>query len=89
MSSPSISLGDLFSLVLLVLEMSDFSISLIDFVEDSVKRHDSLHEWSWDPSGEEANEDIVVHDVGVGNVALEGQDVTLSEGENCPFFLVI
>ena len=61
----------------LVLEMSDFSISLIDFVEDGVKRHDSLYEWSWNPSGEEANEDIVVCNVDVDNVALEDQDVTL------------
>ena len=44
LGSPSTSLGNLVSMVPLVLKVCGFSIPLVDFVRDSVKGYDSLHE---------------------------------------------
>ena len=59
-------------MILLVLEMNGFGVPIVDFVGDSVKGHDSLHEWSRDSSGEETDKDIMVHDASMGSVALKG-----------------
>ena len=72
LSSPSTSLGYLFCLVPIVLEMSGLDIPFINFVRDSVKGHDPFHEWCGNPSSKETNKDVVVHDASMGDIALEG-----------------
>ena len=72
LGSPPTSLGNLFDMVPLVLEVNSFQVPVINFVWHSVEGHDSFHEWGRDPGSKEANEDIVVHDASVSGVAPEG-----------------
>ena len=44
MSSPSALLDDVFSAIPLVLEVCGFSVSVVDFIQDYVERHDLLYE---------------------------------------------
>ena len=46
LSGPSILLGDLFSVIPLVLEVGGFHVPVINFIWDCAKGHDLLHEWS-------------------------------------------
>ena len=77
LNGPSTLLSDLFDVVPLVLEMGSLGIPVIDFIWDGVKRRDPLHEQGRDSGSKEADEDIVVHDINIDNVALECGDVTL------------
>ena len=68
---PPASLSDLLSMIPLVLEVSRFRVPVVDFIWDSIKRHDLLHERGGDSSGEEADQDIMVHDTGMSGVTLK------------------
>ena len=59
-------------MVPLVLEVDGFGVLVINFVWYSIKGHDLLHEWGGDSSSEETDQDVMVHDAGVGGVALKG-----------------
>ena len=72
LSGPSALLSNLVHTVPLVLEISGLGLSLIDFIRDSVKGHDPLHKQSRDSDSEEADEHIVISNVSVGDIALEG-----------------
>ena len=71
LGGPSTALRNLISLVSLVLEMSGFGVPLVDLVKDSVKGYDPLHEGYRDSGGKETDEDIIVYDASVGNIALK------------------
>ena len=81
---PPALLGDLLHTVPLVLEMDCFGVPVVNLFWYSVERHDAFHERGRDSSGEETDQDIVVHDAGVGGVALEGGDVTFQQGGELP-----
>ena len=51
--------------------MSHLCVLLVDFTKDNVERHDPLHKRSGNPDDKEADENIVVCDVSMGNVTLE------------------
>ena len=72
LGSPSTFLGDLFCMVLLVLEVNCLGVLLIDFVRDGIKGHNLFHEWGRNSGSEETNEDVVVRDAGMGDIILEG-----------------
>ena len=57
--------------------MSGFCVPVVNFVGDSVKGYDVLHEWGGNSGGKETYEDVMVHDASVGNVTLESWDVAL------------
>ena len=76
LNRPSALLGNSFSMVPLILGMGSFRVSVVNFIWDCVERHSLLHEQHGDSSGKEADEDMMVHDAGMGGVTLEGQDVT-------------
>ena len=88
LSRPSTSLSDLLSTIPLVLEVSRLSVPFIDFVGNSVKGHDLLHERGGDSCGEETDQDIMVRDAGTGGVALECRDVTLERRGVLPILSV-
>ena len=52
---PSTSLGNLFSAILLVLEVGCLEVPVVDFIWDGVKRHDPLHERGGDSGSKEAD----------------------------------
>ena len=87
LGSPSTLLGNLLCTIPLVLEVSHLDVPFIDFFRDSVKGHDSFHEWGRNSSSKEANENIVICDASTGDIALEGQDVTLEQRGELPIFL--
>ena len=76
LGSPSTPLGDLFSVVPLVLEMDCLGVSIINLVWYSIKGHDLLHKQGGDSGSKEADQDVVVHDAGAGGVTLEHGDIT-------------
>ena len=63
-------MDNLFDTILLVLEVGGFGIPLVNFIRDGIKGHDSLHEWSGDPSNKEAEDDIVVCDASMGDITV-------------------
>ena len=73
---PSISLGDLFCSVPLVLKMDCFRIPLVDLFWHSIKRCDAFHEQGRDSSSEETDQNVVVSYASAGGVTLESGDVT-------------
>ena len=77
---PSTLLDNLFCAISLVLEMGHLSIPVVNLIWDGVMGHDLLHKWSGDSGSEEADEDIVICDTGMGGITLEGRDVTF-EGQ--------
>ena len=77
-------MSDLLCMVPLVLEVGGFQVPVVDFVWDSIKGHDLLHEQSGDSSGEETNQDVVVCDSSTSGVTLKCQDVTLKRGGELP-----
>ena len=72
MGGPSVALGGLVSLVLLILEMSGLSVPLVNLCRDGVEGYDVFHEWHGNSSGKEADKDIVVSDANMGNITLKG-----------------
>ena len=68
---PSTSLSNLLSTIPLVLEVGRLGVPVFDFIWDGVEGHDPLHQQDGDSSGEEADQDIVVHDAGMSGVTLE------------------
>ena len=72
LDGPLTLLSDLLSTIPLILEVGCLGVPFVDFVWNSIERHDPLHEWGRDSSSEEANEDIVVRDAGASGVTLEG-----------------
>ena len=71
LGGPSTLLGNLFCLVALVLEVSGLGGPLSNLGRDGIERYDLLHEQGRDSGGKKTDEDIVVHDPGVENIALE------------------
>ena len=80
-------MSDLLSAILLVLKVGHFRAPVVNFVQYSVEGHDPLHEQGRDSSSEEANQDIVVHDVGASGVTLEDRDVTFERRGELPILL--
>ena len=87
LSRPSTLLENLLSTIPLVLEVGGLGVPVINFVQDHIEKHDLLCEQSGDSGGKEADEDIVVHDASMGNIAPEGQDVTLKGRRELSIFL--
>ena len=55
LGGPSTSLGDLFSMIPLVLGVGSFDIPVVDFIRDSVEGNDLLHKQSGDSGSKEAD----------------------------------
>ena len=87
LGGPSALLSNLLSAISLILKMGCFGVPFIDLVRDGIEGHNPLHEWSGDSGGEEADEDVMICDAGVGGVALEGRDVTLERRGVLPVLL--
>ena len=71
----------------LVLEVGRLRVPFVDFIEDSVKGHDPLHEWGGDSGSEETNQDVVIRDAGTSGVTLKSRDVTLERRGALPVLL--
>ena len=84
LGSSSTSLNNLFSMIPLILEVSDFGVPFINFTWDGIEGHDLLHEWCRDSGSEKTDENIMVHDASVSDIALESQDVTFERWGELP-----
>ena len=80
-------LGNLFSMIPLVLEVGGLGVLVINFIWDGVKGYVLLHQQDRDSSSKDTDQDIVVYDAGIGNILLESQDVTLEWRREFPIFL--
>ena len=87
LSRPPTSLSDLLGMIPLILEVNHFRVPVVDFIWDCVEGHDLLHEWGGDSSGEETDQDIVVHDTSTSGVTLKCRDVALERRGELPVLL--
>ena len=84
---PPALLSDLLGVIPLILEVSCLSVPFVDFIWNGVEGHGPLHKRGGDSGGEEADQDIVVHDAGMGGVTLEGRDIALKRRGVLPILL--
>ena len=80
-------MSNLLGAIPLVLEVSCLRVPFLNFIRDSIERHDSFHEHGGDSGSEETDQDIVVRDAGTSGVALECQDITFERREELPILL--
>ena len=67
--------------------MSDFGVPVVDFVWNGVEGHDLLHEQGGNSGSKETDKDIMVHDAGASNIALESGNITLQGWGELSIFL--
>ena len=80
LSGSSTTLGNIIHSILLILEVSGLNVPLVDFCRDRVKGHNLFYERGRNSSDKEANEDVVINDTGVDDIALGCGDITLKCG---------
>ena len=65
-------LDDLFCIISLVLKGDGLGVSFVNFAQDSIEGHNSPHEQDGNSGSKETNDNVVIHDASMDDIALKG-----------------